>query len=196
MTDHTTEEARVADQGLRLVGLVVRAPDGSTSEPIDLHVPPGTSAELPGGPDGVPTAVLRVVAGLDAAVRGRVELPAGGTGLVTRQHELIGSLTAAENVAVSLMARGGRVPDWADIESVLDRLGVPEASHHNLLEQLSGGQQQRVAVARALIGQPAVLCLDDPTSELDPAGAALVWAQVDEARRAGACVLTTAVVEG
>jgi predicted ABC-type transport system involved in lysophospholipase L1 biosynthesis ATPase subunit len=197
------EESRVGPDALRLVGLVVRGPDGSPSEPIDLVVPRGGSAVLQGDPDGVPSAVLRVVAGLEAPLAGHVELPdAGGAagpggraGLVTRQHELLGSLTAAENVAVPLLTAGSLREGWDDVESLLAQLGVPEASWHNLLEQLSGGQQQRVAVARALVARPDVLCLDDPTSELDPASASVVWGVVDEARRAGACVLTTSAAE-
>jgi predicted ABC-type transport system involved in lysophospholipase L1 biosynthesis ATPase subunit len=202
-----TEEARVDSPALRLVGLVVRRPDGSPSAPIDLVVARGGAAVLLGDPDGVPSAVLRVVAGLEQSLAGQVlfgdaaAVRGGGSGdgrpdvgLVTRQHELLGSLTAAENVAVPLLARSsgarGALASWTEIEQLLGRLGVPEASWHNLLEQLSGGQQQRVAVARALVGRPAVLCLDDPTSELDPGSAAVVRDVVDAARRDGAAVLS------
>ncbi|MBF4579542.1 ATP-binding cassette domain-containing protein [Frigoribacterium sp. VKM Ac-2530] len=216
----TAEEARVGSPALRLVGLVVRRPDGSPSAPIDLVLPRGEAAVLLGDPDGVPSAVLRVVAGLERPLAGQVLLGSRGgagagdgsgdgsgsgrgsgshgsrasrpdVGLVTRQHELLGSLTAAENVALPLLARTpGALDSWTDVEQLLDGLGVPEASWHNLLEQLSGGQQQRVAVARALAGRPAVLCLDDPTSELDPGSAAVVWDAVDAARRDGAAVLS------
>jgi predicted ABC-type transport system involved in lysophospholipase L1 biosynthesis ATPase subunit len=202
-----TEEARAGSPALRLVGLVVRRPDGSPSAPIDLVVARGGAAVLLGDPDGVPSAVLRVVAGLQQPLAGQVlfgdaaAVRGGGSaddrpdvGLVTRQHELLGSLTAAENVAVPLLARSpgtaGALASWTEIEQLLGRLGVPEASWHNLLEQLSGGQQQRVAVARALVGRPAVLCLDDPTSELDPGSAAVVRDVVDAARRDGAALLS------
>ncbi len=196
------EEARVASPGLRLVGLVVRRPDGSPSAPLDLVVPAGGAAELRGEPDGVPSAVLRVVAGLEHPVSGRVSFGATDptVGSVTRQHELLGSLTAAENVAVPLLARPdrgrARLGDWSEVDALLGRLGVPEASRHNLLEQLSGGQQQRVAVARALVTRPSVLCLDDPTSELDPASAEVVWSVVDDARAEGACVLSVGAPGG
>lgn len=198
---HPAEEARVGFPVLRLVGLVVRRPDGSPSAPVDLDVARGGAVVLLGEPDGVPSAVLRVVAGLDRPVSGhvtfgdRADVGAFGdradVGLVTRQHELLGSLTAAENVALPLLARApGTLGSWTEVEELLGDLGVPEASWHNLLEQLSGGQQQRVAVARALVARPSVLCLDDPTSELDPASAAAVWDVVDAARRDGAVVLS------
>ncbi|MBD8611982.1 ATP-binding cassette domain-containing protein [Frigoribacterium sp. CFBP 13729] len=208
----SAEEARVGSPALRLVGLVVRRPDGSPSAPVDLVLSRGEAAVLLGDPDGVPSAVLRVVAGLERPLAGQVLFGDGGgdgagasdrsgsgsgrpgrtdVGLVTRQHELLGSLTAAENVALPLLARTpGALASWTEVEQLLDGLGVPEASWHNLLEQLSGGQQQRVAVARALAGRPAVLCLDDPTSELDPGSAAVVWDVVDAARRDGAAVLS------
>ncbi|ROS61003.1 putative ABC transport system ATP-binding protein [Frigoribacterium sp. PhB160] len=191
--DHRPPEARPTFPTLRLVGLVVRRPDGAPSSPIDLVVPSGAEVVLVGDPDGVPSAVLRVVAGLEQPLAGRVELHAAGrpaVGLVTRQHELLGTLTAAENVALPLLAgSAGGLADWARVEQLLGRLGVPEASWHNLLEQLSGGQQQRVAVARALVAEPAVLCLDDPTSELDPTSTDVVRGVVDAARHAGACVV-------
>ncbi|WP_162240636.1 ATP-binding cassette domain-containing protein [Frigoribacterium sp. Leaf186] len=185
------EEAPAGSPALRLVGLVVRRPDGSPSAPIDLDVSRGGAVVLLGDPDGVPSAVLRVVAGLDVPVAGRVVFgDRADVGLVTRQHDLLGSLTAAENVALPLLARSpGALGSWTEIEGLLGDLGVPEASWHNLLEQLSGGQQQRVAVARALVTRPAVLCLDDPTSELDPGSAAVVGDVVDAARRDGSAVL-------
>jgi ABC-type multidrug transport system ATPase subunit len=178
---------------------VVRGAEGSSSDPFDAEVPSGGVLVLVGDPDATPTGVLRAVAGLERPVSGDVRLAGGAirpsdAGLVTRQHDLLGSITAAENVAVPLLARAdGSLRDWREVEAQLGRLGVPEASWHNLLEQLSGGQQQRVAVARALIGRPRVLCLDDPTSELDESSAAVVWAEVEDARALGASVLATAV---
>ncbi|MFZ7088832.1 ATP-binding cassette domain-containing protein [Curtobacterium sp. RRHDQ10] len=116
-------------------------------------------------------------------------------GLVTQQHDLLGGLSAAENVAVRALGRPGAVfgaDDWAATEQLLARLGLPETSWHNLVEQLSGGQQQRVAIARALIGAPELICLDDPTSELDAATRDVVWDALVTAMDGGAVVVLAA----
>lgn len=195
MTDDVSAPApdRSTPGGLRLDHLVVDPHREPPSRPLDLELARCGVLILIGDPDASPSAVLRVVAGLDEPAAGRVER-LGSVGLVTRQHHLLGALTAAENVAVAFLDRPGtgRI-DGRAVEAQLERLDVPESSWHNLLEQLSGGQQQRVAVARALIASPAVLCLDDPTSELDQASADVVWREVEAARGRGACIVTTAV---
>ncbi len=76
-------------------------------------------------------------------------------------------------------------------ERQLEAVGLPAASWHNLVEQLSGGQQQRVALARALVSLPALLVLDDPTSELDPASAQTVVEVLAAAAARGACCLVS-----
>ena len=98
-------------------------------------------------------------------------------GYVPATPQLLPVLTAVENVALALAASARLPADaWARAERLLGRLGLPPGAWHNAVEQLSGGQQQRVAVARALVDRPALLVADDPTSELDPSSAALVFA--------------------
>jgi ABC-type lipoprotein export system ATPase subunit len=110
-----------------------------------------------------------------------------------RDHALVGALTATENIALGLLAQHrGTPPDPASIDSVLDALGVPDAVRHNLAEQLSGGQQQRVALARALVTDAALIVLDDPTSELDPASRQRVHDAVATVAGRGRIVLVAA----
>jgi ABC-type lipoprotein export system ATPase subunit len=178
-------------EGLRFESAtVLRAGEAVVTE-LDLEIPPGSTVVLTGASSAC-RAVLEAIVGSRALAHGRILLDGSpvdtpSVGVVTQRHELIGSLSAAENVAVRLLARRSYRPsDWSAIERLLAALRLPESSWHNLLEQLSGGQQQRVAVARALIGEPMLLCLDDPTSELDPASSAVVWNQVALATQRGA----------
>ena len=149
---------------LRLVDVVVDGPDGGPSAPVDLELALGGVLILVGDPDAIPTALLRAVAGLDRPLSGHVEIGGArdavgraGVGLVTREHHLVGSLTAVENVVVPLLLDRGRTGGGRAPEEWLARLGVPEPSWHNLLEQLSGGQQQRVAVAAIGVSFVALL---------------------------------------
>jgi ABC-type lipoprotein export system ATPase subunit len=177
--------------GLRFENVTVRLGGADILTALDLTVEPGSTVAITGA-GSARRLVLTAIVGKLKPVEGRILLggkpiDAAAVGVVTQQHELIGGLSAAENVAVRLLARTGyRASDWSSIEEQLAALLLPESSWHNLLEQLSGGQQQRVAVARALIGQPILLCLDDPTSELDAASSEAVWAQVAAATERGA----------
>jgi ABC-type multidrug transport system ATPase subunit len=179
--------------------------------PLDhcsLRVASGSSLAVTGAAGSGTSSVLRAIAGrvsgsgggTGIGLEGRITLDGAAVdpqavGLVTQQHDLLGGLSAAENVAVRQLGRPDSTfaeDDWAGIERLLARLGLPESSWHNLVEQLSGGQQQRVAVARALFGGPRLLCLDDPTSELDAVSRDAVWDVLVTSMDAGAVVVLAA----
>ncbi len=183
-----------AATGLRVEGLKADAGGRSVVDGLDLVVARGRCVGVVGPSGAGKSLLLAVLAGLVVPDDGRVLLDGEPVspdrcGIVAQQHELVGALTAAENVATRILARRPlEAADWDDITALLDRLGLPESSWHNLLEQLSGGQQQRVAIARALIDAPALLVLDDPVSELDEASAERTWAVIGDAVALGAVV--------
>lgn len=162
--------------------------------PTSLRLAPGSTLGVLGDAGSGKTSVLEALAGRRAPDRGSVLLngsppDAARVGFAEQQHYLPEGMTATEHLAVPLLARGRRPDDWSALEALLDALGLPRWTHHNLLEELSGGQQQRIALARALVGSPSLICLDDPVSELDGASADTVWAVIAEAARAGAVVV-------
>jgi ABC-type multidrug transport system ATPase subunit len=161
-----------------------------------MTVEAGIVLGIGGQRGGGRSRLLRAIAGSQHLDDGRFLLDGqpirrADVGLVTQERALIGSLTAAENVMAAVLARGAAGPDTPGrITALLDELRLPEASWHNLAEQLSGGQQQRVAIARALISRPPLLCLDEPTSELDASTSDTVWGLFRRAAEQGAVVVT------
>ncbi len=88
-------------------------------------------------------------------------------GFVFQAFNLIGDLTVYENVELPLTYRSmGSAERRQRVNEVLERVQMAHRMKH-YPSQLSGGQQQRVAVARALVGQPAILLADEPTGNLD-----------------------------
>ena len=89
-------------------------------------------------------------------------------GFIFQSFNLIGDLTVYENVELPLVYRNGLTRDARRkaVTEALERVGMAHRLNHHP-SQLSGGQQQRVAVARALVGRPAILLADEPTGNLD-----------------------------
>ncbi|TKJ22867.1 ABC transporter ATP-binding protein [Blastococcus sp. CCUG 61487] len=136
------------------------------------------------GPNGAgKSTLLRVLAGLLPPDGGRVvvdgrqwdDVPAGthlsaprrSLGMVFQDALLFPHLSVADNVAYGLRTRGvPRADRRAAAAAWLDRVGIGELGARRPA-QLSGGQAQRAALARALVGEPALLLLDEPLSALD-----------------------------
>lgn len=135
------------------------------------------------GPSGSgKTTLLSIVAGLLRASSGSVEVggqsmadPAGGAaafrrrnvGIVFQDYHLIPYLSARENLLL-VPHLDGRVrrPDRERADALLDEFGLSQRSGHRPA-MLSGGERQRLAVARALMNQPQLMLVDEPTSHLD-----------------------------
>ncbi|MBN8882604.1 MAG: ABC transporter ATP-binding protein [Salana multivorans] len=114
-------------------------------------------------------------------------------GFVFQQFHLLPSLTAKQNVSLPLTYRDGehglgRTGRDAAAEAALDRVGLGDRAR-NRPGQLSGGQQQRVAVARALVGDPALILADEPTGNLDSVSTDDVLALFDELHEQGRTVV-------
>ena len=131
------------------------------------------------------------VQSLSAADRARVRNRE--IGFIFQAFNLIGDLTVYENVELPLTYRDGisKSERKQRVVEALERVGMAHRLQH-YPAQLSGGQQQRVAVARALVGKPAILLADEPTGNLDSKNGEAVMALLDELHRAGStiCMVT------
>ncbi|MCW3033646.1 MAG: type transport system ATP-binding protein [Solirubrobacteraceae bacterium] len=140
------------------------------------------------GPNGAgKTTLLSILAGAQQADSGHVSVPPREVGWAPQQPALYARLTVAENL--ELFARLERVADPSQaVAAMLAQTGL-EARAAEQLGRLSGGNRQRVNVAIALIGDPPVLALDEPSASLDPAQRERLWEFVAALARAGTTVI-------
>ncbi|TNF36050.1 MAG: ABC transporter ATP-binding protein [Deltaproteobacteria bacterium] len=127
------------------------------------------------------------VATLDDAAASR--LRAEKIGFVFQRFNLLPDLSVRDNVALPLRYRG--IPRKAQrqrVEVALERVGMMARADH-LPGSLSGGQQQRVAVARALVGRPALVLADEPTGNLDSVNARRILDLLQDIHAEGATVV-------
>jgi zinc/manganese transport system ATP-binding protein len=126
------------------------------------------------GPSGSgKTTLLRLLVGAMPPCHGQLHRRAGlRVGYVPQVETINWNFPVTVQETVLMSRQGSRVKPWTSatekkaVAETLDRLGIGHlASRH--IRQLSGGQQQRVFIARALIGQPDLLLLDEPTSGVD-----------------------------
>jgi ABC-type Mn2+/Zn2+ transport system ATPase subunit len=140
--------------------------------------------------------LLRLLLGTERPQRGSVRRRDGLTVAYVPQLETVNwsfPVTVAECV---LMARGGRRLPWpsreerAAVAQVLDRLGIGALGRRHIRE-LSGGQQQRMFIARALLREPQLLLMDEPTSGVDVASRHDMLHLLGELNADGVAILLT-----
>jgi branched-chain amino acid transport system ATP-binding protein len=183
----------VAALGIALKGIRAGYGDTVVLEDVSLAVKPrGTLALL--GRNGVGKTTLlatimghtnlqagairlgeREMAGLEPYRRARL-----GIGWVPQEREIFRSLTVAENLAIA--ARPGRLGRWSAARVYDFFPSLAERRRHRGNE-LSGGEQQMLAIGRALMGNPAVLLMDEPLEGLAPVIVDVVLKGIDRLRR-------------
>ncbi|MCL2802668.1 MAG: ABC transporter ATP-binding protein [Micrococcales bacterium] len=147
---------------------------------LSMEVPTGQIVGLLGPSGGGKSTLMRAIVGVQIVKSGQVTVlgrPAGNAdlrrqvGYMTQEPSVYKDLTIRENLSYfgALMGAGAK-----QVEAVIERVRL--ASHaHQTVANLSGGQLSRVSLAAALLGQPKLLVLDEPTVGLDPALRRDLW---------------------
>ena len=175
-----------------------RRPDVEALRPLDLELARGQVLGVLGPNGSGKTTLLRVLAGLQPATRGEVEVlgaPPADRALIPRvayQSEgplPLPTLSAPEYLAF-VGAEIGLPNEVSDqrAAALLARLGLERAGRRRV-HTFSTGMCKRLALAAAVLAEPEVLLLDEPTAGLDPFGSATVMELLREHAEAGTAVL-------
>ncbi|MFG2813776.1 ABC transporter ATP-binding protein [Streptomyces sp. NPDC048410] len=202
----TSPGGHAAVISLEGLGLTYPGPPPVTAlHPCDLRVEKGDFVTIV-GPSGsgkstllnvlglldTPTCGAYLLNGLDTATASdgrRAALRGREIGFVFQAFHLLPHRTAQENVELAMVyRRTPRRDRRTRAAEVLARVGLAHRAHA-VPTQLSGGERQRVAVARALVGEPALLLCDEPTGNLDSETTASILDLLDRLHGDGMTIL-------
>src|SRR5919205_1006003 len=188
------------DSAIRLRGFVKRFGPITAVDGLDLDVPFGTCVGLLGPNGAGKSTTMKALTAQVIPDEGELEVLGFGLphdskqaralmGVVPQLDNLDVSLTVEQNLLVFAylyrLSAGERKP------AIERALGVANLGgrRHTKVDQLSGGMRRRLLIARALIHQPRLVLLDEPTVGLDPQVRQELWALIDRMRSEGVSIL-------
>jgi len=192
--DHTTVTASAA---IRCRGVIKRYEKVVAVDGLDLEVMTGECFGLLGPNGAGKTTTIEMLEGLLEPTGGDVEVLGKRwatderwlrerLGISLQETHLTDRLTVVETLRVFRSF----YPNGRDVEALIGLVSLGE-KRNTWYSKLSGGQKQRLAVACALVGDPDLLFLDEPTTGLDPQSRRQLWDLVLEFKAAGKTVLIT-----
>ena len=173
----------------------LRAIDG-----ISFRVEHGETLGLLGPNGAGKTTTMRVLSGLSPVDQGTVRVAGIDAlregravrrllGVVTQDDGLDGDLNVRQNLQVyGFLAGLSRREAASRTAEVLDFFGLSERAK-DPVDELSGGMRRRLAIARAMVGRPPVVVLDEPTTGLDPHSRTSVWEELAQLKSRGVTIL-------
>lgn len=185
--------------GLRVENLQVRYGRITAVQGVSLHCDPGEILAIVGANGaGKSSTMLAIAGGLeDASVQGSVTFEGtellgrppeaivkSGIALVPERRRIFGSLSVEENLRLGATVCDDSTLD-AKLEEALERFPILGEKRHQRARLLSGGQQQQLAIARALMAEPRILLLDEPSLGLSPMLVETIFEHVVRMREEG-----------
>jgi ABC-type uncharacterized transport system ATPase subunit len=168
---------------------------------IDLLVMPGECHAVIGENGAGKSTLMKVIYGMvrpdagymlwegrEAVVRNPSDAQALGIGMVFQHFALFDTLTAAENILLATPGRTSLETLSARIETISRRYGL-DVEPGRLIHTMSVGERQRVEIVRALLGEPRLLIMDEPTSVLTPQAVESLFATLRRLAAEGCSIL-------
>ena len=163
---------------IRLNDIVVKFGDFTALHGINVHVKEGEFFTFLGPSGCGKTTTLRTLTGFIEPVSGsvvvkdrditHVPIEDRNIGIVFQSYALFPTMTVYDNIAFGLKVKKLKKAeiDWK-VRDIARKVDLTDEQLMKAVSQLSGGQQQRVAIARDLVTGPAIICMDEPLSNLD-----------------------------
>ncbi len=163
---------------IKLTDIVVKFGDFEALHNINVHVKEGEFFTFLGPSGCGKTTTLRTITGFIEPVSGtvsmqgkditRVPIEKRNIGIVFQSYALFPTMTVHDNIAFGLkIKKTGKDEIERKVKEIARKVDLTDEQLAKAVSQLSGGQQQRVAIARALVTEPAIICMDEPLSNLD-----------------------------
>ena len=170
--------AETRDVMIELKNIVVKFGDFEALHNINVDVKKGEFFTFLGPSGCGKTTTLRTITGFIEPVDGTVNVDGKdithvpiekrNIGIVFQSYALFPTMTVYDNIAFGLkIQKLGRAEIDKKVRDIAKKVDLSDEQLKKAVSQLSGGQQQRVAIARALVTGPAIICMDEPLSNLD-----------------------------
>ena len=163
---------------IQLKDIVVKFGDFEALHSINVHVKEGEFFTFLGPSGCGKTTTLRTITGFIEPVSGTVHMQGEdithvpiekrSIGIVFQSYALFPTMTVRDNIAFGLKIKKLKKDEITrKVNEIARKVDLSDEQLGKAVSQLSGGQQQRVAIARALVTEPAIICMDEPLSNLD-----------------------------
>ena len=163
---------------IRLNDIAVKFGDFTALHDINVHVKEGEFFTFLGPSGCGKTTTLRTLTGFIEPANGtvvangkditHVPIEDRNIGIVFQSYALFPTMTVYDNIAFGLKIKKVKKKEIDQkVRDIAKKVDLSDEQLAKAVSQLSGGQQQRVAIARALVTDPAIICMDEPLSNLD-----------------------------